>query len=55
MSKAEEVAEGVRALREAEGPALLEVRVNKGARENLGRPKESPLENKQLFMRFLEG
>lgn len=40
-------------LKIAEGPALLEILVNKGARDDLGRPKESPQENKEKFMEFL--
>jgi hypothetical protein len=35
-------------------PQLLEIRVNKGARKNLGRPKTSPKENKSQFMNFLQ-
>jgi phosphonopyruvate decarboxylase len=34
----------------AEGPALLEVRVKKGARGDLGRPKATPVEMKKKFM-----
>ena len=37
----------------AKGPALLEIRVAKGARSDLGRPKTSPKENKAAFMDFL--
>ena len=32
---------------------LLEIKVKCGAREDLGRPKEKPCENKELFMEFL--
>lgn len=35
-------------------PTFLEIRVKKGARKDLGRPKESPLENKKIFMQFLK-
>lgn len=35
------------------GPVFLEVRVQKGARSNLGRPTSTPIENKENFMRFL--
>jgi phosphonopyruvate decarboxylase len=37
----------------AKGPGLLEIKVNKGARDNLGRPTSSPLENKLAFMKYL--
>ena len=36
-----------------DGPALLEIKCNKGARENLGRPTRTPLENKEDLMNFL--
>jgi phosphonopyruvate decarboxylase len=41
-------------LRASQGPALLEVRVNKGARPNLGRPTTSPVQNKESFMALLQ-
>lgn len=34
-----------------DGPLLLEVKVNKGARKDLGRPTISPIENKRSFMK----
>lgn len=42
-------------LRDVEGPAMLEIKVNKGARKDLGRPKSSPKENKTDLMSFLDG
>ena len=39
----------------AEGPAFLEIKVKCGAREDLGRPKEKPVENKKIFMEHLNG
>lgn len=50
-----EIKEGMHKLREMEGPVLMEIRVNKGARSNLGRPKTSPKQNKDDFMKFLDG
>ena len=41
-------------LRASQGPALLEVRVNKGARPNLGRPTTSTIQNKESFMALLQ-
>ena len=32
------------------GPILIEIPVKKGYRDNLGRPKSSPIENKNVFM-----
>ena len=37
-----------------QGPCLLEIIVNKGARKDLGRPTISPKENKNNFINFLE-
>ena len=34
-------------------PRFMEVRVCKGARKDLGRPKEPPQANKKLFMEML--
>ena len=36
-----------------EGPVLLEIKVKKGARKDLGRPTTTPIENKESFMEFL--
>ena len=41
-------------VKKKKGPALLEVRTNKGSRNDLGRPTLGPIENKKNFMRFLE-
>lgn len=35
-----------------EGPVFLEVKVKIGARADLGRPKESAVENKENFMKY---
>lgn len=35
------------------GPAFFEIRVNKGARAELGRPTTTPVENKQHFMEYV--
>jgi len=48
-----DIVKKVDALHAAEGPALLEVRVDKGARPDLGRPRTSPQENKIAFMKYL--
>ena len=36
-------------------PILLEVRVRKGNRKNLGRPTTTPIENKEALMEYLKG
>ena len=53
VSTKEELQAGMQELSEVSGPALLEIMINCGGRANLGRPKESPKENKALFMEFL--
>lgn len=55
VSTAEEISKGIVKLREMTGPAMMEIKVNKGARTNLGRPKKSPKDNKREFMQFLQG
>lgn len=37
-----------------DGPVLLEVRVKKGNRKDLGRPTTTPIQNKEAFMQFLQ-
>ena len=48
-----ELIEKISLLRSAEGPALLEVKINEEYRKDLGRPTISPQENKETFMNFL--
>ncbi|MEK6940116.1 MAG: phosphonopyruvate decarboxylase, partial [Nanoarchaeota archaeon] len=50
---AEEIRHGLLKMKNAAGPVLLEIRCNKGARKDLGRPTQSPLENKKHFVEFL--
>ncbi len=40
-------------LKDSIGPSLLEVRVHRGARKDLGRPSTSPVQNKNAFMDFI--
>lgn len=42
-------------LNTSNGPRLLVVKVCNGARQDLGRPKSSPVENKNMFMQFIRG
>lgn len=41
-------------LKQSDGPSMLEIRINKGARKELGRPTISPNKNKEMLMSFLE-
>lgn len=40
-------------LRKAGGPTLVEIRVGMGARKDLGRPRKTPIENRDAFMTHL--
>jgi phosphonopyruvate decarboxylase len=48
-----ELKEKVSKLISAPGPSLLEIRIRKGARKDLGRPTQTPLSGKQDLMNFL--
>ncbi len=41
-------------IKSLDGPKMIVVKINKGARSNLGRPTSTPIENKERFMEFLE-
>lgn len=49
----DQIVEHIKKIKEMDGPVLLEVKVNKGARKDLGRPTTTPIENKEAFMKFL--
>jgi len=40
-------------IKNVEGPVLLEIKVKKGSRKDLGRPITTPIENKEAFMKYL--
>ena len=50
----EEVSEIFQKIKKIQGPILLEIKVDKGSREDLGRPTKTPIENKNDFMKFLK-
>ena len=50
----EVLAEALETIKAAEGPILLEVKVKKGNRKNLGRPTTTPVQNKESLMVFLK-
>ena len=50
----EDLAEALRTLPGVPGPAFLEIKVALGSRKDLGRPKETPQENKKGFMDYLQ-
>ena len=50
----EGLAEALRDVVTMEGPSLLEIKVKKGNRKDLGRPTTTPIQNKEALMAFLE-
>lgn len=50
----EELHAGLLCLKNSIGPSLLEVRIRRGARKDLGRPTNTPVQNKNAFMKFIE-
>ena len=48
----EDLQKELKKLKERKLPAFLEVKVKLGARADLGRPKESAVENKEQFMEY---
>ena len=54
VDKKDELDDKILSLKNAEGPVLLEIKVNRGARDDLGRPTTTPVENKIEFMKFLK-
>lgn len=49
----QEIRESIAMMKKMDGPVLLEIRLSKGARKDLGRPKTTPAQNKESFMNFL--
>lgn len=54
VSDLDELDAALRQAKSQTGPSLIEVRSSIGARDNLGRPTTTALENKRNFMRYLE-
>ena len=52
-SDSESLISKLKILKSQKGPVLLEVKVRKGSRTDLGRPTRTPKENKLDFMKFL--
>lgn len=53
VNEKEMLADIVRKSKQLEGPILIEVKVKKGARKDLGRPTTTPVENKEALISFL--
>ena len=54
VASKEELEKQLKTFSSVEGPILLEVRVKKGNRKDLGRPTTTPIQNKEAFMNFLK-
>lgn len=50
----EQLVEALKDIKSAEAPVLLEVKVKKGNRKDLGRPTTTPIQNKEALMDFLK-
>jgi phosphonopyruvate decarboxylase len=53
VSTKEELQKALKEIQSTEGLILLEVKVKKGNRKDLGRPTTTPIENKEALMSFL--
>jgi phosphonopyruvate decarboxylase len=53
VKTADEIHEAMLSLKNVPGPSLLEIKVKKGFRKDLGRPTKTPIENKTDLMRFI--
>ena len=51
----EELDDALKSAKEKDGLAFIEVKAAIGAREDLGRPSTTPVENKEAFMGHLFG
>ena len=49
-----EIRDALSELLPTEGPVLIEIKVGIKSREDLGRPKTTPIENKEAFMHFIK-
>jgi phosphonopyruvate decarboxylase len=49
-----ELKKTINKMKTKEGPQMIIVKINKGARKELGRPTTTPIENKESFMEFLK-
>ena len=53
ITNKDEIIKAIKELCRINGKRFLEINVKKGARSNLGRPRETPLQNKFRFMNQL--
>lgn len=53
VSGPEEIDSAIGTALQTEGPTLIEIKVGINSREDLGRPKTTPIENKESFIKFI--
>lgn len=53
VTTAEDLGSALKALKTMRGPVLLEVRVHRGNRKDLGRPTTTPIQNRDALMEFM--
>lgn len=53
VSTAEDLGSALKVLKTMRGPVLLEVRVHRGNRKDLGRPTTTPIQNRDALMEFM--
>lgn len=54
VENTEQLAEAIIGMQQMEGPVLIEAKVRKGNRKDLGRPTTTPIQNKEALMQFLK-
>ena len=54
LTTKEELEKQLPQISKTSGPVLIEIKVKKGNRKDLGRPTTTPIENKEALMRFLK-
>lgn len=54
VSSVDEIKTALSDMMQTDGPSLIEIKVGVKSRDDLGRPKTTPEENKESFMKFIE-
>ena len=54
VETSEQLEDVIRGLQQMEGPVMIEARVRKGNRKDLGRPTTTPIQNKEALINFLK-
>lgn len=54
VSDLAEITKAIKKGLEQSGPTLIELKVGISSRDDLGRPKTTPIENKEAFMNFIQ-